>query len=44
LGLWDELEDLLGRKVDLLTEQALKPGIRERIVREAVALWPRHER
>ena len=38
LGLWDELEDLLGRKVDLMTEQALKPGIRERILREAVAL------
>jgi predicted nucleotidyltransferase len=38
LGLWDELEDLLGRKVDLLTERALKSGIRERILREAVAL------
>ena len=38
LGLWDELEDLLGRKVDLITEQSLKPRIRERILREAVAL------
>lgn len=38
LGLWDDLEDLLGRKVDLMTEQALKPGIRERILGEAVTL------
>jgi predicted nucleotidyltransferase len=38
LGLWDDLETLLGREVDLVTEQALKPRIRERILREAVAL------
>jgi predicted nucleotidyltransferase len=37
-GLWDELEDLLGREVDLVTERSLKPRIRERILREAVAL------
>jgi len=35
-GLWDDLEDLLGREVDLVTERALKPGVRERILREAV--------
>ena len=44
LGLWDELEDLLGRKVDLITEQSLKPRIRERILREAVALYPSVQR
>lgn len=38
LGLWDELEDLLGREVDLVTERSLKPRIRERILREAVTL------
>jgi uncharacterized protein len=33
-----ELEDLLERKVDVATEDELKPRIRERVLREAVAL------
>jgi hypothetical protein len=32
------LEDLLGRKVDIATEEELKPHIRERIMRELVSL------
>ena len=38
LGLWDDLETLLGREVDLVTERALKPHVRARVLREAVAL------
>lgn len=34
LKLW--LEDLLGRRVDLVTEKALKPRLRARVEREAV--------
>lgn len=34
LKLW--LEDLLGRRVDLVTERALKPRMRSQIEREAV--------
>ncbi len=30
------LEDLLGRRVDLVTEKALKPGLRSRIAGELV--------
>jgi hypothetical protein len=30
------LEDVLGRKVDLVTEAALKPAIRDRVLREAL--------
>lgn len=33
-----DLQDLLGRRVDLVTEQALHPSIREKILREAVRL------
>ena len=35
-GLIVELEDLLGRNVDVATERALKPRIRDRVLREAV--------
>jgi predicted nucleotidyltransferase len=35
-GLQFELESLLGRPVDVVTERGLKPRIRERVVREAV--------
>jgi uncharacterized protein len=35
-GLQFELQSLLGRPVDVLTERALKPRIRERVLREAV--------
>jgi len=33
-----ELEDLLGRKVDVVNEKALHPAIREQILREEVDL------
>ena len=34
-GLWLELEDLLGRKVDIATEKVLKNRIKERVLKEA---------
>jgi uncharacterized protein len=37
-GLILDLEDLLGRKVDVLTEAALHHYIRDRVLREAVPL------
>jgi predicted nucleotidyltransferase len=37
-GLQYELERLLGRPVDVVTERGLKPRIRERVLREAVPL------
>jgi predicted nucleotidyltransferase len=33
-----ELQDALGCKVDVLTEQGLKPRVRERVIREAMPL------
>ena len=42
--LWDRvtltqaLEDLLGRRVEIVTEKALQPHIRERILEQAVPL------
>ena len=33
-----ELEDVLGRKVDVVTEKGLSPYLRERILQEAIAL------
>ncbi|MDQ2809141.1 MAG: nucleotidyltransferase family protein [Chloroflexota bacterium] len=38
MTLWEELEQVLDRKVDLLTEQALHWYIRERALQEAVTL------
>ncbi|MGV0026420.1 nucleotidyltransferase family protein [Phormidesmis priestleyi] len=38
VGLIQDLEDLLGRKVDVATEKGLKDRIRERVLREAVSL------
>jgi uncharacterized protein len=35
-GLQFELEALLGRKVDVVTERGLKPRIRDRVMREAI--------
>ena len=35
-GLLVDLQDLLGRKVDIATERGLKPRIRERVLNEAV--------
>ncbi len=37
-GLMLDLEALLGRKVDVATEAALKERIRERVLREAISL------
>ena len=35
-GLWLELQDLLGCKVDVVSEAGVKTRIRERVLREAV--------
>ena len=37
-GLLMDLQDLLGRDVDVATERSLKPRIRGRVLNEAVAL------
>ena len=38
VGLWQELEDLLGQKVDLVSEGGISPYLREQILSEAIAL------
>lgn len=35
-GLLLDLQDLLGRKVDVVTERGLRPRLRERVLREAI--------
>ena len=37
-GLWVELQELLGVKVDVVSERGLKPRIRERVLQEAIPL------
>jgi predicted nucleotidyltransferase len=37
-GLLMDLQDLLGRKVDVVTEKGLRQRIRDRVVREAIPL------
>lgn len=37
-GLLMDLQELLGCRVDVVTEQGLRPRIRERVLREAVPL------
>ena len=37
-GLLMDLQDLLGRPVDIVTERGLRPRIRDRVLREAVPL------
>jgi predicted nucleotidyltransferase len=37
-GLWRELNELLGMRVDVITEKALRDSIREQVLREAVPL------
>jgi len=37
-GLLMDLQDLLGRRVDLVTPNALHPAIRDKVLREAVEL------
>jgi len=38
VGLWQDLEDLLGCKVDVVTEGGVSPYLRDRILDEAVLL------
>ena len=38
-GLITELEEILGRKVDIAIESALKPKVRTNILKEAKSLW-----
>lgn len=37
-GLLEDLQELLGCRVDLVTEEGLKPHLRERVLREAIPL------
>lgn len=37
-GLLEDLQDLLGCRVDLATEDGLRPSLRERVLREAIPL------
>lgn len=37
-GLFEELEALLGRPVDIATEKQLRPGIRKRILKDSIPL------
>jgi len=37
-GLWRELNDLLGIRVDVVTEKGLRDSIREQVLKEAVPL------
>lgn len=41
IGVEQEFEDALGRKVDLLTPAALSPYIRDQVLREAQVLYER---
>jgi predicted nucleotidyltransferase len=36
IGFWQDVEDLLGRKVDVVSEGGLNPYLRDRILGEAV--------
>ena len=38
VGLWQELEELLGCKVDVITSGGISPYLRDRILAEAVPL------
>lgn len=38
VALKQDLEDLLGREIDVVTERSLHPRVRERVLREAVSL------
>lgn len=38
VGLWQDLEDLLGAHVDVLSEDGVSPHLRERVYADAVAL------
>jgi predicted nucleotidyltransferase len=38
VGLWQDLEDLLGTQVDVLSDRGVSPHLRERINAEAILL------
>lgn len=38
VGFWQELEELLGRKIDVVSENGVSPYLRNEILREAVPL------
>ncbi len=38
VGLWQDLQELLGRKVDVISEGGLSPHLRDRILAEAMPL------
>ncbi len=38
VGFWQDLEDLLGTRVDVLTDGGISPHLRDRILAEAVPL------
>lgn len=38
VALKQDLEDLLGREIDVVTERSLHPRLRERVLREAVSV------
>ena len=38
VGLWQDLEELLGRRVDVVVEGGLSPYLEERILAEAIPL------
>ena len=38
VGLWQDLEEALGRRVDVVSEGGLSPHLRDRILREAIPL------
>jgi predicted nucleotidyltransferase len=37
-ALWLELQDLLGCKLDVVSDRGIKPRVRERVLREAIPL------
>ena len=39
-ALWLELEEVLGCKVDVISEKGLKPRVKERVLKEAIPLFP----
>jgi predicted nucleotidyltransferase len=43
IGMQDELEDMIGRKVDLRTPEDLHPRFRNRVVEEAKLLYVRED-
>jgi predicted nucleotidyltransferase len=38
-GIWEKIEQILGRKVDLVTEESLSPSVRPYVEKEQVVLY-----